>query len=249
MENPPRQILDDIASLIVSVKSQLSLLEEKLAELSAYTEQNEKPAVPEDVTTETPVESSSGGDLFSEGDKTVAPAAGADTVPAADPDTAAADVGASFHIDAGDLLKEAEHLVYETGYADNTVYVAETLSDNHEPDRGPEEAPQMKLNPVQAPAEHLAVMDVLAEKEAWKKDRPGMPVKDVRSAISLNDRALFIRSLFREDPLLFSETLARINSMQTLDQVEAEIRHEFPEWNMESEVVYRFMMCVRRKVG
>lgn len=212
MENPPRQILDDIASLIVSVKSQLSLLEEKLAELSAYTDQNGKSADPEDVTDVTPMESSS-------------------------------------HIDAGDLLKEAEHLVYETGYADNTVYVAETLSDNHEPDRGPEEAPQMKLNPVQAPAEHLAVMDVLAEREAWKKDRPGMPVKDVRSAISLNDRALFIRSLFREDPLLFSETLARINSMQTLDQVEAEIRHEFPEWNMESEVVYRFMMCVRRKVG
>lgn len=293
MENPSRQILDDIASLIVSVKSQLSLLEEKLTELSAYTEQDEKPADPEDVTTVTPVDSSSDGNLFSEGDKTVAPAAGADTVPAADQDTAAADTegsdsgddttsvddtasvddtvsgrdagsgaGAPFHIDAGDLLKEAEHLVYETGYAENHGYVADEPVHDHgseqKSDAGHEaghEEPEQPVHdktdntPHQNQTEHLAVMDVLAEKEAWKKDRPGMSVRDVRSAISLNDRALFIRSLFREDPLLFSQTLVRINAMDSLEEVEKTLRRDFPEWNMESEVVYRFMMCVRRKVG
>lgn len=93
-----------------------------------------------------------------------------------------------------------------------------------------------------------AVMDVLAEKEAWRKDMPGSPVKDIRSAISLNDRALFIRSLFRGDPMLFSNTVTRINIMESLDEVLACLRDEFPEWNMDSDVVYRFMMAVRRKI-
>lgn len=251
MENPSRQTLDDIASLIVSVKSQLSLIEEKLAELSAHTEQNEKPAETEDVAAVEPVETSSDGDLFCEKDKTLA---AADPVPADDSDTAADDVGSSFHIDAGDLLKEAEHLVYETGYAaEEADMKTGREKSGAEPKLETSAEPELKsvpeTGPVENQAEHRAVMDVLAEKEAWKKDRPGMPVKDVRSAISLNDRALFIRSLFREDPLLFSRTLVRINDMDSLEEVEAALRQDFPEWDMESDVVYRFMMCVRRKVG
>ena len=48
-----------------------------------------------------------------------------------------------------------------------------------------------------------AVMDVMAEKQAWRTDRPGSPVKNIISAISLNDRVLLINSLFKEDPILF----------------------------------------------
>lgn len=217
MENQSRQILDDIASLIESVKSRLSLVEEKLAELSACAQVHGQQAVSEDFAAGTHEETSS--------------------------DASEIASGASFLIDAGDLLKEAEHLVYETGYAEDPGYVAEPP----EPDLKSEH--DLKSEPEHHPSEHRAVMDVLAEKLAWKKDRPGIPVKDVRSAISLNDRALFIRSLFREDPLLFSQTLARINSMASLEEAEAAMRQDFPEWDMESEVVYRFMMCVRRKVG
>lgn len=94
----------------------------------------------------------------------------------------------------------------------------------------------------------LSVMDVMSEKEAWRKDMPGQPVRDVRSAISLNDRASFIRVLFREDPLLFSNSIMEINGMETLAEVEAYLKKFFPEWNMESDAVYRFMMAVRRKV-
>lgn len=94
----------------------------------------------------------------------------------------------------------------------------------------------------------LSVMDVMSEKEAWRKDMPGQPVRDVRSAISLNDRASFIRTLFREDPLLFSGSITDINNMETLAEVEAYLKKTFPEWDMESDAVYRFMMAVRRKV-
>ena len=262
MENPSRQILDDIASLIASVKSQISLIEEKLAELSSCSEAYVQNAMPGDVTAEPHGETPAAGDLFVDKGE-------ADAAPSGESASASANIpepirDASFHIDAGDLLKEAEHLVNETGYVNEAGYAEETgyaadsgnaadsalAGGNEEVDGKAEAVPgKGKEAPQLNPAEHLAVMDVLAEKEAWKKDRPGMPVKDVRSAISLNDRALFIRSLFREDPLLFSQTLVRINSMDSLDQVEAALRQDFPDWNMESEVVYRFMMCVRRKVG
>ena len=76
----------------------------------------------------------------------------------------------------------------------------------------------------------------------------GAPVGNIISGISLNDRALFINTLFREDPILFQACIARFNAMASLGEVEAYIRGEFPEWKLDSEVVYRFMMAVRRKL-
>ena len=77
---------------------------------------------------------------------------------------------------------------------------------------------------------------------------PGSPVRDIRSAISLNDRILFINGLFAQDPMAFQDTLTRINHMESLEDVIAYVVAERPEWDLESEIVYRFMMAVRRKV-
>ena len=77
---------------------------------------------------------------------------------------------------------------------------------------------------------------------------PGTQVKDIRSAISLNDRILFINMLFDQDPMAFQEALTKINQMVSIDEVVEYIVSERPEWNLESETVYRFMMAVRRKI-
>lgn len=89
---------------------------------------------------------------------------------------------------------------------------------------------------------------MVAEMQAWRTDMPGTPVKDVRSAISLNDRIIFINYLFDEDPLAFQNAITQINTMATLDQVVEYVREQFPSWDMGSELVYRFMMAVRRRV-
>ena len=94
-----------------------------------------------------------------------------------------------------------------------------------------------------------AVMDVMAEKQAWRTDRPGSQVKNVISAISLNDRVLLINVLFREDPMLFQDTISAFNGMASLDEALAYIQTHFPEWDMNSEPVYRLMMAVRRKLS
>ena len=102
----------------------------------------------------------------------------------------------------------------------------------------------MDLPPVGGPA----VIDLMTAKLAWKNDMPGSPVKNVLSAISLNDRVLFINTLFGEDPVKFSKTIQTFNGYESLAQAEAYIAENFADWNLESDVVYRFMMAVRRKL-
>jgi hypothetical protein len=119
-----------------------------------------------------------------------------------------------------------------------------------EPVEAPVEAPvETRKSILDSAKADTAVMDVMAEKQAWRTDRPGMPVKNIISAISLNDRVLLINVLFREDPLLFQETIAKFNSMGSLGEALAYISENYPEWDMNSEPVYRLMMAVRRKLS
>ena len=94
-----------------------------------------------------------------------------------------------------------------------------------------------------------AVMDVMAEKQAWRTDRPGMPVRNIISAISLNDRVFLINSLFGEDPVLFQETIAKFNAMGSLSEALEYIAENHQDWDMGSDPVYRLMMAVRRKLS
>ena len=98
-----------------------------------------------------------------------------------------------------------------------------------------------------SPKARKAVLDVMEDKQAWRTDIPGAPVKDILSAISLNDRVQFINVLFNGDPGLFQQARAQINAIETLDQAVEYITSTY-NWDMGSQVVYRFMMAVRRKV-
>ena len=91
------------------------------------------------------------------------------------------------------------------------------------------------------------VAEVMEDKQAWRTDIPGAPVRDLLSAISLNDRVQFINVLFKGDPSIFQQTRAKINLMTSLDQVVEFITSTF-DWDMNSQIVYRFMMAVRRKI-
>ena len=62
------------------------------------------------------------------------------------------------------------------------------------------------LNDV-PPSSDVPVIDAMLDKHAWRTDMPGTAVKDIRSAISLNDRILFINVLFNEDPMSFQNAV------------------------------------------
>ena len=103
------------------------------------------------------------------------------------------------------------------------------------------------LNDVQATSD-VPVIDAMLDKHAWRTDMPGTAVKDIRSAISLNDRILFINFLFNEDPMSFQEILTKLNSMTSFDEAATYMMAAFPNWNWESDTVYRFMMALRRRL-
>lgn len=111
----------------------------------------------------------------------------------------------------------------------------------------PEPEPVPQAAPIDSKPRQ-AVIDSMTDRQAWRTDMPGTPVKDIRSAISLNDRILFINMLFGQDPMAFQDVLTKINQMISLDEVVDFVVTGRPEWDLESETVYRFMMAVRRKI-
>lgn len=121
-----------------------------------------------------------------------------------------------------------------------------------EPEPAPQPAPEPEPAPAPAASAASAPSAPLEDETAnlpWRKDKPGLSVKNIRSGISLLDRALFIGTLFKEDFALYDQTIADLNSMESLDEAVDYIRERFPSWNLKSDVVYHFMMSIRKKLG
>ncbi|MBQ9702239.1 MAG: hypothetical protein IJV63_04525, partial [Bacteroidales bacterium] len=98
-----------------------------------------------------------------------------------------------------------------------------------------EMADQVGQDVEPAPAAEPVVDDTIGL--PWRKDKPGLQVKNIRSGISLLDRALFIGTLFKEDFALYDKTIADLNGMSSLDEAVSYIREHFPSWNLKSDVV------------
>ena len=106
----------------------------------------------------------------------------------------------------------------------------------------PEPQPVAEPEPVEPEPEPLKL------DYQWAKDIPGGPVSNIISGISLNDRVLLINTLFKEDPILFQQTIGAFNAMGSLREAYEHITSNFPDWNLSSDIVYRLLMAVRRKL-
>lgn len=84
---------------------------------------------------------------------------------------------------------------------------------------------------------------------SWMCDMPGERVSNVKEAVSLNDKFYFVSVLFRNDLNLYETAMEKVQSMNTLDELISFMEQEFPEWDPDSEEVYKFIMTVRRKIG
>ena len=118
-----------------------------------------------------------------------------------------------------------------------------------EPVEGPVAGPVAE--PVEAPEapKPAPVPRPETERLPWRLDKPGMSVKNLRSGISLYDRALFIGTLFKEDYALYDKTISELNALSSLDEAVDYLLERFPDWNLKSDIVYNFMMAIRKKLG
>lgn len=235
MENKERQILSEIMDMMASLRSQMEALDAKIVELQQSVTQDDEDMTPIDLDID---------DVMVE----VLPEPEQDDEDLPDDDL------------PFDDLPQPEEAVAEP-VAEPEDVAEPVMEPEVEPEppveSEPEVEPVMEPEPVAEPVVEavmdtvepkVAVIDSMTDRQAWRTDMPGSPVRDIRSAISLNDRILFINSLFAQDPMVFQESLTRINQMESLDEVVAYIVAERPDWNLESETVYRFMMAVRRKI-
>lgn len=153
----------------------------------------------------------------------------------------------------GDLPEEAPAEIAEEVPAEAPVEIAEEA-----PAEVPAEPeveldlfgePVLRVNEKLGAGRSRSVGEKMEQKEAWRTAMPGTAVKDVRSAISLNDRVLFIRELFGGDAGLFQKAVDDINAMGSLDEMVAYVNERHPGWDLDSDTVYRLMMAVRRKLS
>ena len=245
MKNSQQQILSEIKSLMASIKAQVEELENKIAEYEQYVDTEEVngciPAVDSvEEKVDEPVET--------------APVEPIETEPIEE----GVDDVMDIELEPSDDLPFYDDLpVSESDTEPDTEFEVEPEVDDlpedirepesepvaeFEPDAEPE--PMAEPEPVAAP---VPVIDAMTAKQAWRTDMPGSPVRDIRSAISLNDRILFINYLFGEDPMAFQEMLTQLNAMTSFEEAAAFAIEAHPEWNLESDTVYRFMMALRRR--
>ena len=244
MKNNQQQILSEIKSLLASVKTQLEELENKIAEFEQYAETQ---GVVEDDPIEDVVE-----DVVEE----------VVEEPVVEPVVEVEDEVMDIELEPSDDLPFYDDLPV----TESEVELETEASDDIEPEPQVAEEPQVVEEPVvkeqvvevddlpevvtvvtPETAAPVPVIDAMIAKQAWRTDMPGSSVRDIRSAISLNDRILFINYLFGEDPMAFQEMLTQLNAMSSFDEAAAHAVAAHPEWDLESDTVYRFMMALRRR--
>ena len=267
MENNQQQILSEIKSLMASVRSQLEELDTKIAQWQQMVEPAEaidvaslmgdmeffdkvyelgnEPLVTLKTVVEEPVEEvieEQSEEQSEEPEEEVVEVAVEEVVEAADEEPVEEQLLPAVEVDLPVVevevqAEEDDDLPFFDVPEEPVVTAAPKV----------EQTPAPKAE--DAPAEKVAVIDIMTQKHRWRTAIPGAPVKDIRGAIALMDRVLFINTLFGTDPMAFQETLTQINQMQTLDQAVEYLASSHPEWDFDSDVVYSFMMAVRRKIN
>ena len=228
MENRQQQILAEIQELMSSVRSQLEKLDAKMQEFQQVADPQGDMAIPIDIDID---ESYLNEEIVVEADL---------------------DLPETQEVEPEAVVEIAEEPVVEPEPVEEIESLPEVFPEPEAEDDDDDlplfAEPESIFEAAQkSPKARKAVLDVMEDKQAWRTDIPGAPVKDILSAISLNDRVQFINVLFNGDPGLFQQARAQINAMETLEQAEEYVTSTY-SWDMGSQVVYHFMMAVRRKL-
>lgn len=245
MDKSPKEILAELDAELSALKARVGEIEKKVELLR--NELDMEPAEPLDLGT---------ADYLYDIADAVPEDIPAENVPEAVADDMPADV---FAENAGENVGESVTDDIPEAESESEPEAEPETEDLPEEDGfslfgGMAEEEEPKARKTKAPSEHRqysghkVIADQKYGNEAWRKDIPGPEVKDVRSAISLNDRVMFISTLFRDDSMLFQDVINKINALTTLEKAVQYLKENFPEWDMDSELVYRFMMSVRRKI-
>lgn len=247
MENKEQQILSEIKAMMATIRQQMEMLDAKMAELqqmSRFEGEDVAPIVLDIDTFDLPVEEVP--------EEIPAPAEPSDDLPFDLPveETPVEEPVQEAPVAAEPEIEPVVEPVVEAASEPMTEDLPEEilLEDHAAEETAPIIVAEPESEVVVKPLVKEAIIDAMTEKQAWRTDMPGTQVKDVRLAISLHERVLFINHLFSEDPMAFQTTVNKVNASASLDEVVEYVKETFPQWDLDSDLVYRFMMAVRRKI-
>lgn len=128
----------------------------------------------------------------------------------------------------------------------------------------PEEVPEIKREVLPEEKPSAPAKEILADKLAAKqtvlneniaKSRDiqdyssklkNAPIASIQSAINLNDKFLFIRELFKNNNLLYNQTIERLNQAASFDDAVKIIEQEFA-WDINDPLVLKLIDLIKRR--
>ena len=245
MEKNSQELLEELVARLAEVRGQLDVIQSKVDELMNLKAQDADESGDididhedflSDIAVEVPVPEQIAAEAEPAGEPDLPEAAIEPDLPEPEPSEAEAADEPEEPADAQDAAAPVSVNADETSDVNSLFGAVEDVHKSH----------RKGLNDRAVSVK--AVKDMKPEKPEWYTAIPGPEVKDIRSAISLNDRVMFITTLFRDDSMLFQDVVSKVNAMTSLDKVADYLTSTFPEWDMYSDMVYRFMMAVRRKL-
>lgn len=149
---------------------------------------------------------------------------------------------------------------------DKEILIEELMPEPQlEPALEPQPQPQPESQPVHSPEPHHkpAKTEILAEKfqsqsflnetlakyqdvTDLSKKMQSQPIKDIFSAINLNDKFLFIKELFSNDAALYQSTIEKLNSAGNFNDAVRYLDGNFT-WDFSDTMVQNFLELVRRR--
>ena len=105
---------------------------------------------------------------------------------------------------------------------------------------------EVKTEPILVASEKIEIKEVKEVKDHLVME----PIKDLRSAIGINDKFQFIQELFGGDEKTFEIGIKTINAFKIFPEAQFYIKREFREknnWDEESGVVKQFDQLVKRR--
>ena len=105
---------------------------------------------------------------------------------------------------------------------------------------------EVKTEPILVASEKIEIKEVKEVKDHLVME----PIKDLRSAIGINDKFQFIQELFGGDEKTFEIGIKTINAFKIFPEAQFYIKRELREknnWDEESNVVKQFDQLIKRR--
>jgi len=148
------------------------------------------------------------------------------------------------------MVAPAEEVVMQTQITPELAPVKNILEELETPVEVIDE--NLVANIVEAPVVEISQPNITEVKEVREvKDHLVLePIKDLRSAIGINDKFQFIQELFGGDEKSFEVGIKTINAFKIFPEAQFYIKRELREknnWDEESNVVKQFDQLIKRR--